>query len=206
MGEHLESPIYKKIALDMASRVYKGEFKEGQRIRGRSTLAGEYNVSPETIRRAMRLLEDMKVIAVSQGSGIHVLSRKNAQSFIERFQSKATIGSLKVEFRNLLEQRKGVEARIEGVLNRIIDYSDRFKNMNHITPIEIEVPSNSSILGKTISESKFWQNTGATIVAIRRNGSFLLSPGPYAGFEKGDIVVVVGDSGVLERVKKYLEE
>jgi K+/H+ antiporter YhaU regulatory subunit KhtT len=205
MEERFDSPIYKKIALDMASRVYKGEFREGQRVHGRSTLAGEYNVSPETIRRAMRLLADMNVIAVSQGSGIHIVSRKNAQNFIERFQSKETIGSLKAEIRNLMGQKRKIESRMDELLGKIIDYSDRLKNVNNITPIEIEIPSNSSIIGKTISESKFWQNTGATIVAIKRNDSVILSPGPYAGFEQGDIIVVVGDSAVLEWVKKFLE-
>ena len=66
MNNRIVIPEYVKIAVDMAGRIYKGEFDEQEKLRGRSTLAGEYNVSPETIRRAMRLLEDMEVVTVSQ--------------------------------------------------------------------------------------------------------------------------------------------
>ena len=45
---------YLQIALDLATRIAKGELPEGSRIYGRSVMASEYNVSPETIRRALR--------------------------------------------------------------------------------------------------------------------------------------------------------
>ena len=47
---------YLQIALDLATRIARGELPEGSRIYGRSVMAPEYGVSPETIRRALRLL------------------------------------------------------------------------------------------------------------------------------------------------------
>ena len=47
---------YLHIARDLAARIAKGEFPEGGKLFGRSMLASEYGVSPETIRRALRLL------------------------------------------------------------------------------------------------------------------------------------------------------
>jgi K+/H+ antiporter YhaU regulatory subunit KhtT len=82
----------------------------------------------------------------------------------------------------------------------IIDYSDRLKNINPITPLEIELPADCRIIGKNATDTKFWQNTGATIIGIRRQGKLILSPGPYIGFEKGDIILVVGEMGILERI------
>ena len=41
---------YLKIALDLANRITRGELQEGSRIYGRSLMASEYQVSPETIR------------------------------------------------------------------------------------------------------------------------------------------------------------
>ena len=49
---------YLQIALDLATRIARGELAEGSRIYGRSVMASEYGVSPETIRRALRLLAD----------------------------------------------------------------------------------------------------------------------------------------------------
>ena len=38
---------YVSIALDIANKILNGEFREKQKISGRSTLASMYNVSPE---------------------------------------------------------------------------------------------------------------------------------------------------------------
>ncbi len=206
MRQQIDVPIYKKIALDLAGRICNGEIKEGTRIYGRSTLASEYNVSPETIRRAVNLLEDMEVVASSQGSGIFIESKKNAYSFIEKFENKESIRTLKNEMKELILQKRTIENNITEMIDKIIDYSDRLKNVNALIPLEIDIEDNCHLIGRTITETKFWQNTGATIVAIKRNGALILSPGPYGGFEKGDSIFVVGDSNILARIRSFMSE
>jgi K+/H+ antiporter YhaU regulatory subunit KhtT len=206
MEQLIDMPIYKKIALDLAGRICSGEIKEGTRLYGRSTLASEYNVSPETIRRAVYLLEDMKVVMSSQGSGIFIESMNNAYAFIEKFQNKESIRSLKNKMKDLILQKRAIENDITEMIDKIIDYSDRLKNVNALTPLEIEIEDDSHLIGRTITDTKFWQNTGATIIAIKRNGSLILSPGPYGGFEKGDTIFVVGDSNILTRIKSFMAE
>ncbi|WP_058486286.1 TrkA C-terminal domain-containing protein [Defluviitalea phaphyphila] len=202
----LEVPIYVKIAVDMAGRIYQGEFKESEKLRGRSTLAGEYNVSPETIRRAMRLLEDMEVVTVTQGSGIFVKSKEKAYLFLERFKQKESIDELKNNIKNLLKQKKLIEDIIEDKINTIVDYADKLKHSNLITPIEIAIPANSHVIGKSILDTNFWQNTGATIVGIKRKNELIISPGPYAEFKKGDILIIVGDPYIWERANQFLSK
>lgn len=204
MKEKIEVPMYSKIALDMAGRIYKGEFKEGDKIHGRSTLAGEYNVSPETIRRAMNLLEDMGIIGVYHGSGICIKSRDNAWKYIESFKNSESINSLRLQIRSLLEQKAKIEQQIVESVDKIVDYANRLKNINPINAVEIELPEGCSLIGQTISGTKFWQNTGATIIAIRRNGCLILSPGPHAAFEGDDVLLLIGDSNVIDRVKNFL--
>jgi len=206
MSQRIDSPRYMKIALDLAGRICNGEFKEGNRIFGRSMLASEYNVSPETIRRAVNLLEDMKVVVPTQGSGIHIASLNNAYSFVKKFQNKETIRSLKSDVKALLTQKKEIENTINDKIDKIVDYSDRLKNLSILTPLEIEIEDGSQIIGRTITDTKFWQNTGATIIAIKRNESLIISPGPYGGFEKGDTIFVVGDVDVIDRIKGFMKE
>jgi K+/H+ antiporter YhaU regulatory subunit KhtT len=194
------------IALDLAGRICNGEFKEGNRIFGRSTLASEYNVSPETIRRAVNLLEDMQVVVPTQGSGIFISSLNNAYSFVKKFQNKDTIRSLKNEIKALLSQKKDIEDAIDKKLDTIVDYSDRLKNLNILTPLEIDIEDDSQLIGQTISETKFWQHTGATIIAIKRSESIVISPGPYGGFEKGDTIFVIGGEDVIQRIKQFMKE
>lgn len=206
MSQRIDNPRYMNIALDIAGRICKGEYKEGDRIFGRSVLASEYNVSPETIRRAINLLEDMQVVIANQGSGINVSSLSNAYSFVRKFQNKDTIRSLKNEIRALISQKNDVENSIKKKIDMIVDYSDRLKNSNVFTPLEIEIDDNSHLIGRTISETKFWQHTGATIIAIKRNDALVLSPGPYGGFEKGDVIFVIGGEDVIERIEKFMKE
>lgn len=203
---NINLPMYKKIALDIATRIFKKEFKEGSRIYGRSTMASEYHVSPETIRRAMALLRDMEVVEVCHGSGVYVKSIERAYAFIEKYHNKESIKSLRKDIRRLLKQKKDIEEQIYNITERIIDYSDRLKNINPINPVEISLEEKSHLIGKTISEVKFWQNTGATIIGIRRKNQLILSPGPYMGFEEGDIILAVGDMDIIKRTKEFMKE
>jgi K+/H+ antiporter YhaU regulatory subunit KhtT len=199
-------PMYRQIALDIASKICRGELKEGERIFGRSILAGEYNVSPETIRRAMFLLEDMQVVLVNQGSGINIHSKQRAYDFIQRFQTKESVNSLRSQIKTLLNQKNKIEDELNQVLDQIIDYTDRFKNIGSITPFEIELPDEAHIIGKNANDVRFWQNTGATIIAIRRNGRLILSPGPYIGFEKGDTIFVICEADALKRIDRFVKK
>ena len=67
MEKKYSMPIYHKIALDIANKIHLGEIKEGSLLKGRSSLAATYNVSPETIRRAMKILEDLGVVSSVKG-------------------------------------------------------------------------------------------------------------------------------------------
>jgi DNA-binding GntR family transcriptional regulator len=83
-----ESPIYAQIALDIALRIVRGELKENSKVYGRSVMSSEYGVSPETIRRAFKLLEDTDIVEIKQNSGVMVVSSENARKYVERFGSK----------------------------------------------------------------------------------------------------------------------
>ena len=204
--EKTSLPRYQKIALDIANAIYKGDMKEGEKLHGRSTLAGKYNVSPETIRRAIKLLEDVAVVESSRGSGITVLSKEHAFVYINKFQNIESIASQRKKIIKLINQKKQIDAEIITSLDKIIDYSGRLRNTAAITPLEIEIPDDCKIIGQSIVDLKFWQYTGATIVGIKRKGETILSPGPYATFEKGDVLIVVGDEEIYDAVRLYLKD
>jgi len=199
-------PIYQQIAIDLANRIAGGEFAVGDKIHGRSTLAGQYNVSPETIRRAVIILEDVNIVEVTQGSGITVKSKDEAFKFIEKFKSKDSMTSIKKDIEKVLDEKRKLDENLTSYINKLIDYSERFKNSNPFAPMEIEIPQKSKLLGKTVAETNFWQNTGATIIGIRRDGKLILSPGPYITFNEGDFYVIVGEESSFERVKSFINE
>jgi len=63
-------PRYQQIALDIATQIVKQQYKVGDRIYARSSLASKYHVSPETARRAICLLADMDIVEAEKGSGV----------------------------------------------------------------------------------------------------------------------------------------
>ncbi len=197
-------PVYQKIAIDIANRIVAGDFSIGDKLYGRSSLASHYNVSPETIRRAMILLNDMDIVEVTKGSGIIVRSVDNCLKFIGKFKDIDSMNFLKKEMLELLDEKNILEKKIEGVLNELIDYSNRFTSTNSFIPFEFKIYKGFNIIGKTISECKFWQNTFATIIGIRRRGNLILSPGPYAVFEEDDIFIAIGDEASYYRIKKFI--
>lgn len=204
MSRRTNSPAYLKIALDIASRIVNGDFIEGKKLSGRSTLVGIYNVSPETIRRSIALLQDMDVVVVEEKSGITIKSKTNADSFIEKFKTKNEFATIKHDIYSLIEEKKELESKLENKINDLIEFATQLRNVGLIVPYESLVEPNSLIIGKTLGELNFWNNTGATIIGVKREGKLYLSPGPYLAIKNGDIIVYVGESEVIENVNNYI--
>lgn len=185
-------PIYQQIALDIATRIARGDLKEGERISGRSILSSEYGVSPETIRRAMGLLEDESVVNVASNYGIIIGGKNAALNYLESFSSVDDIMQMRKELKRLMDERKQLDSAIEEMVGQIVDMKQRFSYSDPLKRLEFKLNDSSSLIGKSIASSQFYQTTKMTIVAIHRDGTMILSPGPTAVFERGDTIVVVG--------------
>lgn len=206
MEKSCTMPIYQKIAIDIANNIYNGYISEGTTLYGRSALAGKYNVSPETIRRSVKILEDLKVVESVKGRGIVVLSRNKAESFLKKYESITNVSSYKSELFSLLNTRSKLESQILETMNKIVDYSSRLSTINPLVPFEFEIKSNCKLIGKTPGQTNFWQNTGGTIVAIKRGQDLIISPGPYIEFMENDILMVIGDANINTSIPMFLYE
>ena len=196
---------YLQIALDLAGRIANGELAEGSRIYGRSVMASEYNVSPETIRRALRLLADMKVVEVRPQSGAVVLSADNARRYIANFEEDADIHALRMQLKDLIVQSAEVNRRMGETVAALVKSQDTFSAAGQPLPnYEVPVPQGSPLTGKSIGALKFWQSTGGTIVAIRRGQTVILSPGPYAELYGGDVIILVGSPSAAEAAHRLV--
>lgn len=205
MKQSAVSPHYLQIALDLARRIARMELPEGSQLYGRSLLASEYNVSPETIRRAVRLLANMKVVAVKPQSGVVVLSSDSARRYIANFEESAGEQSLRSQLKALTAEHEALGRR----LNAVVEALSRSWEASSETPFpnyEIPVPEDSPLIGKTVGESRFWQCTGGTIVAIRRGRSLILSPGPYMEFYGGDVIILVGSPAAVASARKLVTQ
>lgn len=201
---NISLPRYQKIALDLARQIAKGKFAEGERISSRTLVASHYNVSPETARRAISVLADLEIVKADKGSGVTVLSQRKAQEFTQRYAQAHTMSQLKTEILDLVKRQQKEARQLEEKLVRFLERGSRFHADNPLQPEEILLKSSARCLGQTISEINFWQETGATIVAILRGDELFVSPGPYARLDEGNVLFFVGDSEVYERVRLFL--
>lgn len=196
---------YLQIALDLAGRIARGDLPEGSRIYGRSVMASEYNVSPETIRRALRLLADMKVVEVRPQSGAVVLSADSARRYIENFEQSADVYTLFRQLKDMIAEADDLHHRMLETVTALVKSRETFASAHQPFPnYEVPVPKDSPLIGKSIGALKFWQSTGGTIVAIRRGQTVILSPGPYAELYAGDIIVLVGSPSAAETAHNLL--
>ena len=200
-------PQYLRIALDLASRVAEGELQEGQKFSGRSLLSSHYHVSPETVRKALRLLAEMQVVAVKEKSGAVVLSAERARKFLDTFQNRQEQQRLHDSLQELLHRQSELNHQISEVCDKLLQAQRTPLPSEKCPPsYEVTVSSASGKIGASIGSLHFWQATGATIIAIRRNQNTILSPGPYAELHAGDVVVFVGAPSAAAAVSHFLNE
>lgn len=194
---------YLKIAVDIAARIVSGDLAEGEKLKGRSVLSTEYNVSPETIRRAMFILSDKNVVQIHAGSGIVVLSRDKAIEFVKSFKGDELLSQMNLTLTQLFEERKLLDEKITATTKQIVDMY-KYMRSDLITPVEIALPENATVIGKSIGFLQIWHNTGATVIGVIQHNNVIISPGPYFEFSPNDRVLIVGDERVIERFNSFI--
>lgn len=167
---------YMRVAVSLAERIAAGELREGEKLSGRSKLSPEYNVSPETVRRALRLLADMKVVEVKEQSGVYILSADNARRYLHLCAGRNDLQEKQRRLRRLLAQQEQLHRQVTELCTAILDETGR--TPESLPNYSCRIPETWAGSGKTVGELQFWQQTGATIVAIHRNLDCIVSPRP----------------------------
>ncbi len=190
--------------MDVAQRIVAGEHRPGDRLFGRSSLAGLYRVSPETVRRAVALLSSRGVLSAVPGSGVKVLAVDAAQRYVEESRLSAVLRELEEEIKELLEERRRLDARLDDAIEKVVHYtSGAMSTMRHVE--EVQVPVDSPLVGETLKSAQLRMKTGATVIGLARGREEIFSPEPDLRIAGGDLLVVVGTEESKERLRSYLK-
>ncbi len=196
---------YEQIALDLALRIIREEYQIGERISGRSTLAGRYKVSPETIRRAVALLEDAGVVETIAGTGIVIKSKQAAEDYFQAFQGEKAMANLQEKLTQLMEARRRLDHEVEQTVQQMVSYL--WGMINNLQYLEkIEIPADSWMVGKDLTETNLRTRTGATVVSIERDGEEIFSPSSKMEFKAGDRLSVVGTIQAKGKVRELVAQ
>lgn len=195
-------PVYLQIAQDLANRIINDELEIGLKLSGRSMLSSYYNVSSETIRKALILLSTKGIVEVKANLGVFVVSKKLAKQFIEQYKLKNDITTLKEELIDLVKQKHDLEQQINEKILQIVDYTSRYKNSEYIVVHEytLELKENKY----TLNELQLRANTGVTVVGIKRNDEVILSPKSDEVLLDKDKLLYVGTADACLLLGHYL--
>ncbi len=197
---------YIKIAQDICGRILFGEYQEGMMLKGRSVLASFYNVSPETIRKAVNLLAKEKIVEIKRGVGIFVDSALHAQQFADKWKDKTLVQNKYANLLNLLEEKRQLDEEIDVAIKDMRD-SFTYQTKEAVQLQEIMIPLDSWLDSKKIGDVYFYNYTEATIVAVvtKEEGRADTSPGPDYVLHGGDKLIFVSkDTMTFDRVASFL--
>ena len=197
---------YIKIAQDICGRILVGEYQEGMMLKGRSVLASFYNVSPETIRKAVNLLAKEKIVEIKRGVGIFVDSALHAQQFADKWKDKTLVQKKYANLLNLLEEKRQLDEEIDVAIKDMRD-SFTYQTKEAVQLQEIMIPLDSWLDSKKIGDVYFYNYTEATIVAVvtKEEGRADTSPGPDYVLHGGDKLIFVSkDTMTFDRVASFL--
>lgn len=196
-------PRYQQIAVEIAERVVEGRYQVGEKIHARSTLASNFNVSPETARKAINVLVDLEIMEVRHGSGAYVSSKENAQKFVEKYRNVQSVKEIQQEIADSIDRQRQELTNFSELLEALVNQTKQVHDISPFIPYELKITEKALHLEKSIVELNIWQVTGATVVAIQTETELLLSPGPYAKLSIGNVVYFVGSELSFQRMQNF---
>ena len=200
----IKQPKYQLIAEDIAAKIVERKYVVGEKIYARSSLASHYGVSPETTRRAIAVLQDLNIVEATKGSGVVIVSYENAAQFVHRLDDVKSVRELQMTLEQKIENQKKELSNIQDTLEEFVSRTNRLQSINPFVPFQVEITDECPFLSNNIGEVNFWQQTGATIIGIKKGDELIISPGPYAELQAGDILYFVGSDNCFSVVKQFL--
>jgi K+/H+ antiporter YhaU regulatory subunit KhtT len=204
MKQRSQPSNYEKIAFDIASRIVSGDLLVGSKISGRTKMSSEYNVSSETIRKALKLLELAYVVRIHPHSGVIIEDSQHAMSYLNQRKAFMSVEALKDELHDLLQAKKALDSKIENIMGELILAMDRFGFSDPLHRSDFVVTSKHSFANTSIKSLALYQKTQATIIAIKRGQELITSPGPDALLMPQDKVMVIIPKERMQDLNHFL--
>jgi len=190
---------YQSIANEIAKRIVSHQLEEGDKLRGRSMLASEFNVSSETVRKAMRLLANLGVVEVKPRSGIFVVSRRAAEMYVEQYRRQSETYRLFRDTIELLEESERTQRLLQRHIKRLLETSK-----NEVFPFDFftfRLEPTDRHLGSNLKEIQFWNETAGLVLAIEMDGQLYQAPNPKMPLEAGQVLYILGGNEVFQNTR-----
>lgn len=193
---------YLSIAYQIAKRIVSGELTEGRRLSGRTLLSSEYQVSSETIRKAIKVLETYGVVESKERSGIVILSQKEAESYMNRYVTQKEDRRLIKDTEEALKDLSHAESKAQHLARKLISVTRTgFFPFDFFT---LDVHETNPHVGKTLQELDLKRQTGSLVIGYEKAGLFYQNPEATLSIEAAMTLYLLGDLTVQKKTEEYL--
>jgi monovalent cation:H+ antiporter-2, CPA2 family len=143
----------------------------------------------------LRRLGANEIIPEEFETSVEIFARVLQRFLIPRNEILDIIDRIRLDHYEVLRREESSSKKIEIPMDLLAD----------VQTATCRVRPDSPVIGKSLRELAFRANTGATIIAVRRQAE--LQPNPHAEFVllEGDILVMVGTGGQLDQAVRTVD-
>lgn len=136
------------------------------------------------------------------GRTVGIVIRRNGRRDIVLYDED---GDGAAETITLDEQEANMVAELLGAPQLVTRLADLQRSMAEVGTEQLPIPADSPYTGRPLGDTQARTRTGASIVAVLRDGVTHPSPGPDFRLEAGDLVVTVGTRDGLDQLARILD-
>ncbi|MDD3268876.1 MAG: GntR family transcriptional regulator [Syntrophomonadaceae bacterium] len=101
MDFDLARPIYQQIIDDFKKQMIRGELRKGERIPSQREYAEKARINPNTVQRAYREMENMRMVETLRGQGTYVNISEEDLQMLRKGMARAVLKNFVMEMRAL---------------------------------------------------------------------------------------------------------
>lgn len=182
---------YKKIARDIARKVTTGEYQVGSKLRGRSMLASAYNVSSETVRKAIVQLSHYEVVMVKQSSGIYITSKENAEIFLKDHEKLKEEQQIYNKMTDLLSDMGNIREEMVEQMSLIRENVGKVQKTAYRI-FSLYISSSELTVLRTIADFDFIEEERGLVIGIKRESGDIVMPDKTVMLQERDQIFFSG--------------
>jgi TrkA domain protein len=141
-------------------------------------------------------------IELHDGRRVGIVNRRDGQRDFVIYDED---GDGAVESITLDEVEANAVAELLGAPQLVARLADLQSTADDVLTEQLPLPVGSAYAGRPLGDTAARTRTGASIVAVLRNGTTIASPGPEFVLQGDDLVVTVGTRDGIDRVARILD-
>jgi TrkA domain protein len=141
-------------------------------------------------------------LELHDGRRLGIVTRRNGHRDIVIYDDEGDGAAAAI---TLDDDEANVVAELLGAPQLVTRLTDLQRSVDEVITEQLPIPRTSRYAGRPLGQTQARTRTGASIVAVLRDGGTHASPGPDFVLQAGDLVVTVGTREGLDQVARLLE-